>query len=130
MEEMSRLDDSAVTSILSAGAEVVRQAHVDTIGQMFDRHTARLIGSPTVHLKLGKRGERYALIYPKGEHHTYRAKSGSGKATNADVGFVHEFGGHGNRAAGWMRNSNERCSGAMADAEEKAYDNWLKSKNL
>ena len=131
MDEMARLDDTAIDSILTAGAEVVRSAHVTAIGQNFDKHTAKLIGSPTVFLKLGRRGERYALVYPKGEHHTYRAKKGgSGKATNADLGFVHEFGGHGNKAVGWMRNANERCADAMTNAEEKAYDAWLKSKNL
>ncbi len=136
MESAAKLDGGAVDSILSAGAEVVRKAHVDEINRRFDKHTAKLIGSPHVYLKTGSgrnshgAGERYALIYPKGQHHTYRAKRGDGKAPNAEVGFVLEFGGHGNMAAGWMRNANERCANDMAAAEEQAYDNWLKSHNL
>ena len=136
MEEMARLDDDAVDSILMAGAEVVRKAHVDAISQTFDQHTAKLIGSPHIHLKIGggRNGhaarERYALIYPEGEHHTYHAVKGDGIARNADLGFVHEFGGHGNRATNWMFNANLQCSGAMAEAEEKAYDAWLTKHNL
>lgn len=131
MESMARLDGGAVDSILSAGAEVVKKAHAAEIGRRFDRHTAKLIGSPAVYLKLGRNGERYALIYPKGEHHRYRPKSGGdGVARNADLGFVHEFGGHGNAATGWMRDANDGCAGATAEAEEKAYDAWLKTHNL
>jgi len=137
MEEIAMLDDDAVTSILSAGAEVIRQAHVDSINRHFDKRTAKLIGSPKVHMKVGsgRNGhgakERYALVYPAGEHHKFNAKSGgTGTATNADLGFVHEFGGHGNEAAGWMREANERDADAMVEAEEKVYDTWLKSKNL
>ena len=136
MESAAMLDGGAVDAILTAGAEVIRKAHADEINRTFDMHTAKLLGSPTIHLKIGggrnghAAGERYALIYPKGQHHIYHAKRGDGKATNADVGFVLEFGGHGNRAAGWMRNANDRCANDMAEAEEKAYDNWLKSHNL
>lgn len=137
MEEMAELSGDAVDAILSAGAEVVRKSHVDEINRTFDKHTAKLIGSPTVYLKTGtgKYGhavmERYALIYPEGEHHTYRAKGGgTGSARNADIGFVHEFGGHGNKPTNWMWNADERCAGEMADAEERAYDDWLKSHKL
>lgn len=130
MESMARLDGEAIDSILLAGAEVVRKAHADEIGRRFDRHTAKLIGSPKIYAKRSKNGQRYALIYPGGEHHRYHAKTGDGVARNADLGFVHEFGGHGNKATNWMRNANEGCAGAMAEAEEKAYDSWLKSHNL
>lgn len=136
MEELEQMPDDVVDGMLMAGAEVIKKAHTAAINKHFDKHTAKLIGSPHIFLKTGTgkyshaAKERYALIYPKGEHHTYRAKKGTGTAPNAEVGFVLEFGGHGNRAAGWMREANEESTDDMVGAEEKVYDAWLKSKNL
>lgn len=93
-------------------------------------------------------GEHYALVYPSGKHHQYHKKthtytkynwgragatkttSADGTATNNDVAFVLEFGGHGIVGTGWMREANNNGENAMAEAEEKVYDAWLKSKNL
>ena len=136
LEEVSELPGDVVDNMLLAGAEVIKKAHIASINRHFDKHTAKLIGSPRVFLKtgVGKYGhaarERFALIYPEGEHHIYHAKTGDGVARNADVGFVQEFGGHGNNAVGWMREANDLSADAMASAEEKVYDAWLKSKNL
>ena len=130
MEEFARLPDSTIKEMLTEGAEVVRKAHVDAIRENFDQKTGKLIGSPKVRLKRGSRGQ-HALIYPDGAHHTYHAKrNGDGVALNADVGFVHEFGGHGNAATMWMYNSNEKSADATAEAEKQAYDKWLDSINL
>ena len=130
MEEFAQLPDSTIKDMLADGAEVVRKAHADAIRENFDQKTGRLIGSPKVKLKRKGQGW-YALIYPDGTHHTYHArKGGTGVARNADVGFVHEFGGHGNAATMWMYNANEKSADATAEAEEKAYDRWLKSLNL
>lgn len=130
IEEVAQLPDGVMDDILTAGAEVIKKAHIASINQRFDKRTAKLIGSPSIFLKRGRQGGRYALIYPKGEHHRYHAKKGDGVARNADVGFVLEFGGHGNNAVGWMREANESSADAMVSAEEKVYDAWLKSKNL
>ena len=129
MQEMAKLPDCVVDDILQEGAKVVKKAHTEAIAQHFTTRTGALIGSPTIFLK--KNGtKRYALVYPGGQHHTYRAKKGKGVARNADVGFVHEFGGHGNTAKNWMRTANEKCAEEMTDAEFKAYDAWLKILDL
>lgn len=126
MEEFSRLPQAKIKDILEAGAEVIQKAHVQAISSQLKR-TGKLMGSPKVKLVTGK---SYALIYPEGTHHTYHAKKGNGVARNADVGFVHEFGGHGNPALGWMRTANEKCADATADAEMEVYDAWLTSLKL
>ena len=168
MEEIAQLPDDVTDDMLMAGAEEIRKAHVRSLNKHFDKHTAKLIGSPKVFLKRGtgdhhlsrqwsnskstskyhEAGERYALVYPSGEHHKYRKKTHSytdynwgragktkttsedGTATNNDLGFVHEFGGHGNEATGWMREANEDGADDMVKAEEKVYDAWIKSKKL
>lgn len=130
MKEFAELPDETIGNILEAGAKVVRNAHVEAISH-FGHHTGRLLGSPKI--KMCKSGRsRYALIYPDGAHHTYHArKGGATVARNADVGFVQEFGGHGNtKHLGWMRNSNEKSAEETTQAEADVYDRWLKTLNL
>lgn len=128
-EEFADLPDDVVEDILLAGGEVIRDAHIEAINRRFDKHTGHLIGSPTIQPKAGN--QRYVLVYPRGTHHTYQAtKGGNAKATNADVGFVHEFGGHGNESSQWMREANERAADAMVDAEAAVYDAWLNKLKL
>lgn len=129
MEEFARLPDNAIEDILVAGAEVVRKAHVEAIGSTFQQRTGQLMKSPAIVIRRDKGPVAY--IYPRGNHHIYHAKGGgSTVASDQDVGFVHEFGGHGNPATAWMLNANEKCAEATVDAEEKALDKWLNSLNL
>lgn len=129
MEEIAELPDDVVYDITKAGAEVVRKAHIAAINRM-GKKTGKLVGSPKVKMETGR--TTYALIYPQGEHHTYKAKEGGRKsARNADVGFVQEFGGHGNtKHLNWMRNANEECADETTEAEFRVYDAWLKKHNL
>lgn len=130
MEEMAKLPERVIKDIVSSGANVIKEAHEKAIRSTFTPRTGRLMGSPKVFLKRKGKGW-YALIYPEGTHHTYRAKkTGSGIAANAEIGFVHEFGGHGNAATAWMLNANEKSADATAQAEEQVYDEWLNSLNL
>lgn len=126
MQEFARLPNDVIDDIVMSGAEVVRQAHINAISSQL-RNTGKLMGSPGIKLI---KGSGYALIYPQGTHHTYRAKKGDGKARNADVGFVHEFGGHGNTPLAWMLTANEKSADATARAEEQTFDRWLKTLNL
>lgn len=130
MEEFAKLPDETVSNMLAAGAEVVRNAHVQAISKM-GKHTGHLLGSPQIKMAKNSRG-RYALVYPGGTHHSYRPRrGGTAEARNAEVGFVQEFGGHGNiKHLQWMRNANEKSAEATTEAEAKVYDMWLKSINL
>lgn len=151
MEEFANIPDSVVDDILRAGAEVVKKAHVNAIAKM-GQHTRHLIGSPAIIMKRRTSGTfgRYALVYPQGVHHTYRKKAhsytkynwgraggtrqtsaGEGTASNAEVAFIQEFGGHGNtKNLNWMRDANEKSADATTEAEARVYDKWLKSINL
>lgn len=129
MEEIAEIPDSTMDEMLSAGGEIVKQAHTEALRSKFARHTGHLAESSTVRIKNG-RGGHYALIYPAGEHHTYRPVTGSGTASNAEVGFVLEFGGHGNAPSQWMREANEKAADEAVDAEFKVFDSWQKSHNL
>lgn len=151
-EEFANIPDDVVENILLAGGEVIRDAHAEAINRKFAKHTGHLLGSPTIISKAGGKSNgfnRHVLVYPQGEHHKYHAKSrayidhnwgriggikqtkgGEKSATNSDVGFVHEFGGHGNDASQWMREANEKAADAMVDAELAVYDAWLNTLKL
>lgn len=128
MSEMAALPAEKIHDIVMAGAKVVKKYHTKKISSEFASHTGRLAASTDIK---SPSGAKYALIYPVGQHHTYKArKGGTAVARNADVGFVQEFGGHGNAAHQWMREANEESLDEMTDAEEKEYDAWLKSLGL
>lgn len=148
MNEISQIDDDTMWEMLDAGGEVIKSAHEAELKSQFATRTGKLAGAPTVRRKRGG-GTRYVLVYPAGEHHTYssrqktyvkmnwgrkgktQTKGGGDKAaSNQDVGFVLEFGGHGNAAAQWMRIANEKHAGEAVDAEFAVFDRWHKSHNL
>ena len=128
-DKVSRLDEATMTRMLEAGGEVVKKAHTKAIQSLMTSRSGNLAASPYVHKKVSG-GSHYVLIYPKGTHHTYRPRKGSGVASNQDVAFVHEFGGHGNAALQWMRTANEECSSDAVDAMEKQFDQFLTQHNL
>ena len=131
MNEIRDIDDGTVDDMLLAGGEIIKEAHIQEIQSTFSSRTGKLVGSPTVSKKYSGGDSRYVLIYPQGAHHTYHAKGGGAKtAPNAEVGFVHEFGGHGNDATQWMRKADEKKADDAVEAEFAVFDAWHKSHNL
>lgn len=150
LDEIGEIDENTMWEMLEAGGEVIRKAHVEAIKQIFTHRTGKLEESPTVYKKMARDGDqRYVLVYPQGTHHTYRARGktytkmnwgrkgetvrkygGKKNATNQDVAFVHEFGGHGNAPEQWMRRANEKHASEAVDAEAAVFYDWQKSHNL
>lgn len=150
LDEISEIDDETMLDMLEAGGEVIRKAHVEAIKKIFGHRSGKFEESPTVHKKMSGQGGhlRYILVSPAGVHHTYKARGktytkmnwgrkgdpvktgGTRKATNQDVGFVHEFGGHGNAAEQWMRKANEEHATEAADAEAAVLYAWQEKHNL
>lgn len=150
LDEIGEIDEDTITGMLEAGGEVIRKAHVEAIKNIFGKVSGHLEASPTVYIKTSSKGGnyRYVLVYPEGAHHTYGARAKTyvkmnwgkpeiktkGKhkkeATNQDVAFVHEFGGHGNAATQWMRETNEKHADEAVEAEFAVFDEWQKSHNL
>lgn len=129
MEEISRIDGETMSEMLEAGAEVLRKAHEESIKSHFTSRSGTLGSSPGVVKRVSGK-QKYALIYPQGTHHTYRAVTGDGVARNAEVGFVLEFGGHGNYPSQWMREANEKKADDAVDEMAKVYDRFLSKHRL
>lgn len=149
--ELAEIPDDVVDKMLAAGAEVVKAAHKRKLRELGLIDTGVLEGSVTAHSKVDRKsGRRYYLVYPSGTHHTYnsvkkvkvykRSKHGRTytvggglrKASAGDVGFVLEYGAprRGIRAYQWMAQANAECENDVLAAEERVYDEWLRSKNL
>lgn len=152
-EEFSDIPDSVVEEMLDAGGKVAVSAHKGKLQALGLVDTGKLVESVKAHPKAGgaENGwKRHVLIYPTGKHGEYSRKkvtkaykrSKHGRTydvggdvkpvTNSEVGFIYEFGAphRGIPAKQWMRDANEECSDAVAEAEFSVYDQYLKSKNL
>lgn len=129
MDEICDIPDDTMWAMLDAGGAVIENAHKEELETRFSSHTGKLHLSPKARRKQ-RGGQKYILIYPKGEHHTYTPKTGNGVASNQEVGFVLEFGGHGNVPTEWMRDANEKHADEAVEAEFKPFDDWHKKHNL
>ncbi len=150
--ELSEIPIDVQKSIVGAGGEVVKQAHQAQLDKLKLVDSGKLKNSIKVFHKRGRQHDfqRYVMVYPAGDHHTYLrrletrtyANSASGRtyqvggdvqtATNDEVGFVHEFGApqRGVKAKYWMKKANATCGEALLEAEKKAFYAWLDSINL
>lgn len=150
LNDLGNIPVDVIDEMLMAGGEVIVEGQKSELrSEGLVGETRNLISSVGIHRKRHSATQHYVLIYPSGTHHTYRARSGTytkmnwGRsggtktkgggtkaATNNDVGFVHEFGGHGNQARQWMRTANEKNIDKAVNAEYAVYNNYLASKGL
>lgn len=146
-EQFQEIPDSVVDSMLAAGGKVIVAEQKRSAAALGLRRTGTFINSIQMFPKVSG-GKRYVLVYPYGSHHKYNSRvkiktyarskhgttyttgGGNKTATNNDIGFIHEFGGHGNKARNWMKNANTRANDDMLNAMLRVYDDWLKSINL
>lgn len=148
LDEISSIDDETMWGMLEAGGKIIKAAHEAAIKEKFSERSGKLVSSPKIRRKISG-SSRYVLIYPEGTHHTYKAKTGTYtkmnwgragetktkgggtvEATNQDVAFVLEYGGHGNAATQWMREANEKHAGEAVEAEAAVFYKWQQSHNL
>lgn len=131
LAELARLSEDAADDILRAMASVVEKAQQSKIRSLGLVSTGELAGSITAELKTGEHGH-YALVYPRGTHHTYKSRRTGRRstATNAEVGFVHEYGAPQRNipAKHWMRTANEESAEARVSAGQAALDKFIDSK--
>lgn len=153
MQEFAEIPDDVVEDMLDAAASVTIAAHKRKLTSLGLVRTHALVNSLKARKKVGSTtngNKRYVLVYPSGTHGIYRRKqveknyknSKSGRTykvggdlkptTNAELGFIYEFGAPRKniQPRQWMREANEDCADDVVRAELAVYDKWLKSKNL
>lgn len=143
-EELANIDDEVKYSILEAGAEVFKkhlQALLRREGHM-NPTMPQLINSITVFRK--KQGsEAFVRVYPKGKRKGEKKlgkrmkKSGSGRrssgsyaGTNAEIGYILEYGSPRMPATHWMERGREESEEAVYDAMQDAWNKHLDDLNL
>ena len=137
MEQFAAIPDQVVKEMLDAGAAVVVRYHRAEVSAQGLVKSGKLLGSIKAHPKSGSAKndwKRYVLIYPAGQHGTYRARSTAGAkvVTNSEVGFIQAYGAprKGIRATDWMSKANAKAAPEVEKAELAVYDRWLKSLDL
>lgn len=124
LRELENLTDEDIYRILEAGAAVVVAAQREELESLSLIGTGQLRDSIAPERKNGKS----VLIYPQDDRRDERRglrkrkRKRRGVKTNAEVGYVLEYGGPGRRAYGWMSKANEKSEGDAAEAMQAEYN--------
>lgn len=124
LRELGNLTDEDIYRILEAGAAVVVAAQREELESLSLINTGKLRDSIAPERKNGKS----VLIYPQNDRRDERRglrkrkRKRRGVKTNAEVGYVLEYGGPGRRAYGWMSKANEKSEGDAAEAMQAEYN--------
>lgn len=136
-EQLSRLSDADKMGILMPAAKLLVQRQREKIEQLFTKRTGDLADSLTIRQESGEDGA-YAHIYLKGKHRGSstgkrkgkRRSNGRYSGTNAEVGYILEFGSPRIAARHWMETANEEAADDVVAAEQAAWDDLVTQKGL
>lgn len=142
-EELANIDDETKYSILEAGAKVFKeylQALLRREGRM-NPTMPQLINSITIFRKYRGR-EAFVSVYPDGKRKENRKRgmrmrrkgrpgtNGRYAGTNAEVGYILEYGSPRIPATHWMERGYEESKDAFLAAEQEAWNKHLDDLNL
>ena len=136
-EQLANLTDEDRMSILRPAAELLLERQRTKILTKFKRRTGDLANSLTIQEKSDADGA-YAHIFLKGKHRGSsigrRIKKGrsSGKysGTNAEIGYILNYGSPRIAATHWLEEVNEESEEDVVAAEQAALDDLMKKKGL
>ncbi len=136
-EQLSQLSDADKMGILMPAAKLLVQRQREKIEQLFTKRTGDLADSLTIRQESGEDGA-YAHIYLKGKHRGSstgkrkgkRRSNGRYSGTNAEVGYILEFGSPRIAARHWMETANEEAADDVVAAEQAAWDDLVTQKGL
>ena len=117
--------------MLAAQADVVEPALRRSLSAHGLVRTGRL--QQSIARKKGKsKGGQAIRIGPRGEHHRYYPKTGSGVVSAGYVGYIHEYGlpSRGIRASKWVTKTVSESRDKAMDAAEQVYEQKLRKYNL
>ncbi len=117
--------------ILQAQADVVEPALKRSLSANGLRRTGRLLASIS-RRKARSKGGPAVRIGPRGEHHRYYPRTGSGVVSAGYVGYIHEYGlpGRGIKASKWAASAVSDSREKALDAADQIHDQFLKKHNF
>ena len=141
-ETLSKISDDDKYAIVDNAATFLRDCFVDRIKGWFVQRSGDLAKSITVERKDDDDGS-YAHISLKGKHSgsstgkrkkrvkgNRRMSSGKYAGTNAEVGYILEYGSPRIQATHWMETTNEENADEVMSIMEGSWDDLLTSKGL
>ena len=136
-EDMVQLTDEERMSVIMPGAQVLVERQRGKIQSVFKQRTGALADSITIREKTDDYGA-YANIFLKGKHpgsstgkrRGKRRSNGKYSGTNAEVGYILEYGSPRIAATHWMENANEEAAAEVVNAQQEAWDELMQKKGL
>lgn len=136
-EQLSQLSDEDKMSVIMPAAKLLVERQRQMIERLFRKRTGDLANSLTIQQKSDDDGA-YAHIYLKGKHRGSstgkrrgkRRSNGRYSGTNAEVGYILEYGSPRIAARHWMENANEEAEDDVVAAEQAAWDDLITQKGL
>ena len=136
-EQLAHITDEDKMSVIMPAAELLVERQRQKIVQLFQQRTGDLAKSLTIRERRDDSGV-FANIYLKGKHRGSsmgkRMKNGrsSGKysGTNAEVGYVLEYGSPRIAARHWMETANEETMDEVIEIQQDAWNEMLEKKGL
>ena len=118
LEQLAAMPDAVIGEMLTAGGEVIKEAHQAKIEQMGVVDTGTLAAS----IKLGRPNTKAGTIEirPSGTR-----KRGNTVTRNEEIGWITEYGKKGEPARPWMREANADAEDKAVDAAAKPFYNYL-----
>lgn len=136
-EDMIQLSDEERMSVIMPGAEVVVEHQRGKIRSLFKQRSGALADSITIRQKSDDDGA-YANIFLQGKHpgsstgkrRGKRRSNGKYSGTNAEVGYILEYGSPRIAATHWMETANEDAAADVASAQQEAWNALMEKKGL
>ena len=137
-EQLSNITDEDKLSVIMPAAKLLLQRQREKILSMFTQHTGDLADSLTIEERSDDNGV-LAYLFPKGKHRgssTGKRKRKNGRSngkfsgTNAEVGYILEFGSPRIAATHWMETANEEAEAEVISAQQAAWGELLTKKGL
>lgn len=136
-DQLVQLSDDERLSVIMPGAEVLVEHQRNNVVSFFTQRSGELAKSLSIREKHDDSGG-YANIYLKGKHpgsftgkrRGKRRSNGKYSGTNAEVGYILEYGSPRIAATHWMENANEEAAAEVVNAQQEAWDELMQKKGL
>ena len=136
-EQLANITDEDKMSVIMPAAKLLVERQREKICSLFRQLTGDLAGSLTIQEKSDDDGA-YANIYLKGKHKGSstgkrkgkRNSNGKYSGTNAEVGYILEYGSPRIAARHWMETANEEAEDEVMAAQQAAWDDLITRKGL
>lgn len=129
---LSQLSEDEIWGIIEPAAQTLRSKMQEVIARLFRQRTGSLHDSIEVQRKVSRGGVIYALVGPNQNKHpktgTGKRKKRSGRSsgsyagTNAEVGYILEYGSSRIPARHWMETACEEAEEELLQQLEQGFD--------